>query len=420
MKLLIASSSDCKGGAARIAETLVRGLRNRGHEVCFLVERQDGSDVLSTLTKDVYSKPPFLTSTRLGRKVTHRLGLNALGLAGAFPGELHLDSGGLSNFDLIHLHDFAGLNLSRLPWLSRQLPVVWTIHSMQPLTGNCIYPFQCDRWKQKCGQCPQINEWPLNYLHRDASSTNLRLKKSWYRKSAIHAIGVSDWISDRVRESVMHCASIQTIQNAVDLDQFVPIDRSRARQQLGISNDDFAIAFSVASNPLDKRKGIDIVLQAAANLSVGKPVTFMPMSIGPATEQLSTLVSGSNRMLNPRHLSSPEELSVYYSAADVIWHPSRADTSSMVSMESMACGTPVIAATVGGVPEVIGDAGILITPESPSELVNATTRFAGDDQFRNSLIQETRKRVQELFSIDRFLDEHETFYRFISANDQHA
>lgn len=213
----------------------------------------------------------------------------------------------------------------------------------------------------------------------------------------------------------MKWESIQTIHNAIDTNHFIPANRARVRAELGIPDDHFAIAFSVAANPADTRKGIDLILEAARKLRLRQPITFMPMSIGPAANQLSALVDGSNRMLEPRHLATARELSRYYSAADVIWHPSRADTSSMVSMESMACGTPVIAAAVGGVPEVIGDAGMLIAPESSDRLVNATIRFAEDSSFRESLIAKTRPRVQQLFSLGRFLDDHEATYDRVAS-----
>ena len=409
MRILILSTSDSKGGAAQVARSLVFGLRARGHEVTFAVT--DKSEPGDHSTQLQYSdKSPSQLST----KVIHRLGVNQLQFQHPFPH--HTSSISLKSYDVVHLHDFA-FNFRHLPWICRQAPTFWTIHSMAPFTGNCIYSYGCDRWKNNCGGCPQFGQWPLTWLHRDGSTFNLRYKRWIYSRTSLQLIGVSQWITDQIRQSVMSPLPTSTIQNAVDTDIFRPIPKAQAKAEMGISPEAFTIAFATSSNVHDTRKGIDIVQSAAARLKErGISATLLPMAIGPDSTQLkAALETARLQVVSPRHIAEKEELRLYYSAADVVWHPTRADTSSMVALEAMACGTPVIAATVGGVPEVIGDAGVLISLESPNVLATETLKLMNSPETASALSKRSRQRVVERFSIPRFLDEHEALYRSLQA-----
>ncbi|MCR9200684.1 MAG: glycosyltransferase [Planctomycetaceae bacterium] len=409
MKLAIVSASDSKGGAARIAETLTKGLRARGHSVDFLVGHNDGGTVPSRELEGKSNATGLLQG--IAQKCIHRSGMNNSGFLASFP--RRVTNVNFSEYDLLHIHDPPALDLVSLPWLSRQCPLVWTIHSMAPLTGNCIYPFECEKWKAGCGHCPQFGNWPLDWLHRDASSWMLRLKKWSYNKTRLTAVGVSNWISDRIRESIFSSHPVATIQNAVDTQAFFQSERKSARKAIGLRDDQFAIAFATSSNPNDSRKGMDIVVEAAALLRDKQSYAFMPMAIGSGTSQLQSRLSELSQVRTPQHLDTPEQLSTYYSAADLVWHPSRADTSSMVSLEAMACGTPVIAAAVGGVPEVIGDAGILIPPEDAAKLAAETEALRANPQLLEQLAQRAAQRVVQHFNVERFVDDHESLYATI-------
>jgi glycosyltransferase involved in cell wall biosynthesis len=410
MKILIINGSDAKGGAGKVCRVLAAGLRDRHHEVTFLVGGKSGEDPC------VREIPRAQAATgKWRRKVIHRLGIDHCHLDSSFP--RNLGSGFLEQFDLIHLHDAPSLNISALPWLTRIRPVLWTMHTMGAFTGNCIYAYDCERWKRACGRCPQFGVWPLKWLHRDASRANLHIKRLAHRRSRLHIVGVSEWISARAREGITGRHPVTTIQNPVDTAAFTPIAKSEARQQLGIAPDRKTILFAISSNPEDTRKGTDIIA-AALPLLTTNAITLLPLGIGEGAEILSELFAG-HAFLPPRHLDNDTDLNLYYSAADVVWHPSRADTSSMVGLESMASGTPVIAARVGGVPEVIGDGigGILIDQESPQQLARETDLLFANPEKLAALSASARTRTEQDFNIERFLDGHENLYHAILDNN---
>jgi glycosyltransferase involved in cell wall biosynthesis len=63
----------------------------------------------------------------------------------------------------------------------------------------------------------------------------------------------------------------------------------------------------------------------------------------------------------------------------------------------MACGTPCIATAVGGIPEVIGNVGILVPPRSPEKIAQAAIEILGNKKIRSELSQKARKRVEKVF-----------------------
>lgn len=408
------SGCDLKGGAAKVAYEAAVGLRARGHDVTLLV-----SDKFSDhpWVERVEAPPVDTRSVRF--RLLHRLGLDALNLDSPFPASL--GRAFVESFDLIHLHDPPRrFNLRGLAWLARLRPLYWTLHTQQPVTGGCLYSYGCERWRHSCGRCPQFGRWPLLWLHRDGSRLVRYLKQRIYRAARFTPVGVSDWVASTAREGILGHQDVRVIQNMVDTEAFQPRDKAGAKAALGIPPEAKTLLFALSSNPQDTRKGVDIILKALPLLKT-QGIFLMPTAITDPGEDFLEIFRAFQG-LAPRHLNGPEELSAYYNAAELVWHPTRADTSSLVSLEAFACGTPVLAARVGGVPEVVceGEGGLLIEPEDPRALAERTDAFfALDATERAALSQRARQRVETQFSQQRFIDDHEALYaeRFSSAAD---
>jgi glycosyltransferase involved in cell wall biosynthesis len=103
----------------------------------------------------------------------------------------------------------------------------------------------------------------------------------------------------------------------------------------------------------------------------------------------------------------------YYTAADVVWHPSRADNAPLTLLESMACGTPVIAANVGGVKDIIqsGHNGILIESGDSRALVQATRDLMENVEFREFLAEQLNSVDQTISRWEQFLTSHVELYK---------
>ena len=151
-------------------------------------------------------------------------------------------------------------------------------------------------------------------------------------------------------------ARIDVVSPGVDLDVFRPGNRQAARLQLGLPSDEHIVAFVGRIQPL---KAPDIVLRAVAKLPrvrlvvVGGPSgrgLMAPDSLIRLAEELG--ITARVLFLPPQ---SRDDLATVFQAADLVAVPSYSESFGLVAVESQACGTPVVAAAVGGLPVAVRD-----------------------------------------------------------------
>lgn len=169
---------------------------------------------------------------------------------------------------------------------------------------------------------------------------------------------------------------VAVIPPGVDLERFRLGSASAARTRLGIPPDAVVLLFVGRIQPL---KAPDVVLRAAAELLAAEPwladrlmicVVGAPSGSGlAAPHDLPTLASelGIAPMVRFLPPMPPEELAHVYQAADVTVVPSYSESFGLVALESQACGTPVVAASVGGLPTAVvdGTTGVLVEGHDP-------------------------------------------------------
>jgi glycosyltransferase involved in cell wall biosynthesis len=96
--------------------------------------------------------------------------------------------------------------------------------------------------------------------------------------------------------------------------------------------------------------------------------------------------------------------------ADIFVLPSLLEGFGFPIVESMACGTPVIATNVGAIPEIIGTSGIVVSPQRPDQLANRIDTLLGDQQMRTDLINSGMNRVRNHFTLNRMVERTNDFY----------
>jgi D-inositol-3-phosphate glycosyltransferase len=168
----------------------------------------------------------------------------------------------------------------------------------------------------------------------------------------------------------------------VDLDRFTPGDQARARQCFGIPQDAVVLAFVGRIQPL---KAPDVLLRAAAEMLVRDPglrsklvVLIVGGPSGSGTERPKALeelaaqlqITDVVRFLPPQPGPTLAEV---YRAADLVAVPSYNESFGLVALEAQACGTPVVAAAVGGLPVAVNDgvSGVLVHGHEPAEWARA-------------------------------------------------
>lgn len=191
-------------------------------------------------------------------------------------------------------------------------------------------------------------------------------------------------------------SEISVIPNAVDAKfKTIPSEEIKAfRQHQGISDDDFCL-LNVGSNNL--RKNIDSILRAIAILKTQNlPIHFWKAGANFNADQQKFIVE--HNLLNcVTYLGkpSPKELIQLYNAADVLVAPSLYEGFGLTILEAMSCRTPVITSNVTSLPEVAGEAAILIEPRDIQGIVTAVSRLYSEPLYRQSLIDKGLARVKQ-------------------------
>jgi glycosyltransferase involved in cell wall biosynthesis len=219
-----------------------------------------------------------------------------------------------------------------------------------------------------------------------------RLPRAMIRWAARHAAGIISVASalkdDLVRVGVP-AGRIEVLRNGVDLQLFRPIEREAGRRKLEVSR---TTLLSVGH--LVPRKAHDLVIQALRWLP---EMDLIVIGDGPERARLGALAGKTgvgDRVRFVRALAQ-EELRNYYGAADALVLASSREGWANVLLESMACGTPVVASKIGGTPEVVSapEAGVLMAERTPEAVAEAVQRL-----FARSPDRVATRRYAEKFS----------------------
>lgn len=256
--------------------------------------------------------------------------------------------------DVIHLHwingGFLSLNgIKKLLALNK--PIVWTLHDMWLFTGGCHHSGECTNFQQQCGNCMFLKK---PYAH-DISY------RVWKRKQAIfsHAnnltvVTCSQWLQRRAAESsLLKNKPVHAIPNPIDTEIYRPIDKQKCREQLGLNPSKRYILFA-AANVNNYFKGFPYFVESVKMLAQQYPELYHSVEILIAGKVKDAHVFKSlslpYRMLG---VVAPDSMLMVYNAVDLYITSSLQENLPNTIMESLACGVPVVAFRVGGIPEMV-------------------------------------------------------------------
>ena len=198
------------------------------------------------------------------------------------------------------------------------------------------------------------------------------------------SIGVCAALMDSIAELGADRQRLHVMRNGVDLERFQPVDRVEARRYLGLPIDR-RILLSVGL--LIERKGHHIAIEALKQLP--EDVLLVIAGSGPERERLEGLAKDSGVAARVQFAGQVpnDQLKWWYSAADALLLCSSREGWANVLLESMACGTPAIATSIWGTPEVIQrrEAGRLMATRTPQALVDASRDLFADYPDRTSV-----------------------------------
>ncbi|GAC1383651.1 MAG: glycosyltransferase family 4 protein [Herpetosiphon sp.] len=360
------------GGTGNVCYHNVRELARRGHDVHVFTARH--------LNAPLRERRENVTINRL--QPLMRVG-NAPVLVGLL--------GALRHFDIIHLHyPFFGGELAGLAAHLTRTPLVVTYHQDVLLRG--WMGVAAVTLRQTLGRLTLRNAAGLLFTSLDyAAASHVR---------------------PMLRGREQH---IGELPNGVDIAAFTP-DASPPgfREQHGIAPDDHIVLLVAGLDQAHYFKGVNIFLQALAQLPTNvKGVIVGDGNLRNAYEATADTLGIGSRVVFAKRVSSAD-LVHYYQMADVTALPSETmgEAFGLVLIESMACGTPVVASNLPGVRTVVQHDvdGLLIKPSDPAALAAAVRQLLHNDTVRKAMGQNGRHKVEACFTWEQLAVRLETLY----------
>ena len=288
--------------------------------------------------------------------------------------------------DVVHAHTWYTFFAGHLARLLYEIPLVVTVHSLEPK-----------------------RPWKAEQLGRGYALS------TWLEKTGIETADRVIAVSEEMKRDILSVytldpAKVVIVHNGVDLAKYRPSHAVNVREKYGVKG-----PFVLFVGRVSRQKGISDLLSAARHLE-GDAMLVMAAS-SPDTPELQAELEEQART-NPRllwinRMLPEDDLISLYTEADLFVCPSVYEPFGIINLEAMACGTPVVASAVGGIPEVVvdGETGILVPPVRPDLLAEAINKLMGDPGLRKRYADAGRRRVEEHFSWRRIAEQTLAVYR---------
>ena len=431
IKVLHLNSNDNLGGAAKASYRINRSFGKLNKNLIDSKMR-----VINKTTKDIDIKGgapvnqnkfqrklhPYLTLfSKLGFNPTTQTGLSTCLINTGLGKEINnlYES---KKIDIVNLH-WLGDNTISIPEIGKlKPPIVWTFHDQWPFCGTEHYSNS-----NYFGRA--INEqerYISGYLKSDVDAQNnikdlnrivwLKKKDLWRKKMNI--VCPSKWMENCVKKSaLMHNWSTNIIPNPIDVNFWIPINKSLAKKSLNLDPNKLMILYMSSSAKSSYRKGVDLFIKSINKLK--------QKFSNNESDNLELLIFGDSnpfeksksflkyQFLGPQY--DDISLRLIYSAADLFVISSRQDNLPNIGIESHSCGTPVVAFNTGGLEDIVdnGITGLLAEPFDINSLSNLIYKILTEKDLRLEMIKNARERALSKWSMEVISELYFSLYKEI-------
>lgn len=397
MKVLMINAVCGSGSTGRIVADMWALLKEQGHEAKIAYGFGMGTRVAEQDMIRFNNKPGYYRHN-IAAKLTDRTGLYSTRQTKRLIGQIKQ-----YDPDVIHLHNLHGYYINYkvlFDYLAQAgKPVVWTLHDCWAFTGHCAYfdAAGCEQWKTHCAECPLLREYPVCYLKGDVYNNFETKKKAFTSAENMTIVTPSKWLAELVKKSFLSKYSVEVIHNGIDLSVFRPKETD-FKQRHGIADKTMVLA---VANVWEKRKGLGDVIRLSEMLGENYQIVIVGL-----TEK--QVVAMPKNIIAIQRTSSVDELVEIYSAADVFVNPSYEETFSMVTVEALACGTPVIAYDTGICGEAIDASSGVVVPIGDIDKMREAVRCIKSNL---SMSRESCRHRAEKFNKDDKFKEYIELYK---------
>jgi glycosyltransferase involved in cell wall biosynthesis len=203
---------------------------------------------------------------------------------------------------------------------------------------------------------------------------------------------------------------LRLIYNGIPLaSEDQPVDREQVLSEFGLQSSSPVLS---AVGLLKARKGHEVLFRALPTVLAEFPeVSLLVVGAGPIREKLERRVSQLGLSGSVRFTGFRSDVLRLMRAIDILVLPSQNEGFGYVLAEAMSVGKPVVATRISSIPEVVGEeAGLLVPPGDASALADAILQLLRDPHRAQQMGRAGRRRVRELFDVERMLDEIERLF----------
>lgn len=386
-----------EGSTGKIVYEIHKGLLMNGHHshVCYGLGKHDEPNVRkysSEFFSKFYTYLAALTGLQyvFAYRETNRL-INQIN--SIRPDIVHLHVVNCNTANIYRLLDFLKVN---------KYKTVLTFHAELFYTGGCSHAFDCMRWKTGCGRCPQL--WSgVHSLVFDFTHFFWRKFRSIYFgfDSHLKIVCVSNWLKMRAELSPFFSKiNISVIENGIDTANiYYPKLHTSIRFKYNL--DAKKIILHVTPSFRSKIKGGKSVIELAERLDKEK---YCIIIVG-YDDNLELPVN----VITVDKITNQDELTEYYSAADLTLLTSKVETYSMVCVESLSCGTPVVGFRCGAPEEIsLKEYSYFVENGNIDELENAIYAWENKKNELSPIISDVAKNY---YSTQRMTDKYIQIYK---------
>lgn len=388
---------DNVGGAAKVAYRLHNSLNAKGFKSQMIVNHSISDDEnVSILLQSNTRKQHILNYAQEKMGWMDFFNMQSLKIK---------DTETYKKGSVIHLHNLHGGYFSpfALPMLSNSKPTIWTLHDMQAITGYCAHSFECHKWECGCNGCPDLNI--SGGLKKDTTAFIWQNKKLIYNNSNLNIVCPSNWLKQKVERSILKDKPIHLIYNGIDNSIFYKQNKMLSRNALGLPQNKTILLFNAHGGTDNIWKGGSYLSEVYKELSQKYDLLFINIG-GDITSYKS------EDWFDVSYITDEKTMALYYSAANLFLYPSLADNCPLVVLESLACGTPVIAFRTGGIPELISNLnnGYVANYKDKNDFINGIKMFLDNPEKMATAYDIASQSVLSKFTLEQMVSSYLELY----------
>ena len=411
--ILMISTGDVVGGVGRVMGDMELGFVQKGYKVNYIVSRNwSGRKNVYELSRSKLLSRKYYDLAKYG--LTYFLA-NDVDIGAK---EEILKHPFYKNADIVHLHNIHGsfFKLDTLIQMSKEKPVVWTLHDKWAITAHCAFCHDCKKDDNSKHFTPGRNRHGAD-LFWDNTDYLWKKKREIYRKSQnLNIVSPSLWLIKQINGSILEAKPVSLINNGVDTKIFKPLNKSKTRESLGLPENAFVIVYVGHWGRVDPKKGSEYFLKVTHKLEKieqssrlhRKNIIFL--CIGGTTKPM--VLKERNIYYVPLNYDK-KLLAEYYSSANMLLYTSLADNFPMVTLEALAAGLPIVSFDVGGINEQIVHKvnGYLARYKDHKDLLRGIDYILSLDKTKlTEMKTKNRKLAVEKYSLNKMVDNYEKLY----------